>query len=78
MVAAWVKVSILLKSWMSLVAPERVIHPKTDITAILECIDSACLAVNCLLFLRSIAIGLPELATQSARDYFQVRKENDD
>ncbi|MFC6477318.1 hypothetical protein ACFQDN_13365 [Pseudomonas asuensis] len=28
-----------------------------------------------MLFLRSIAIGLPEFATQSARDYFRVRKE---
>ncbi|MFV1942716.1 hypothetical protein VPH49_18040 [Pseudomonas luteola] len=37
--------------------------------------DSTRLAINGLLFPRSIAIGPPEFATQSEREYFQLCKE---
>lgn len=52
----------------------RPLQPGTDIQALLAQIGEVGLAVSCLLFPRNIAIGLPEFATQSARDYFEVRK----
>ena len=37
--------------------------------------DTVAMHTRCLLYPRNIMIGLPEFATQSARDYFQHKKE---
>jgi len=55
--------------------PARPMRPHGDTAAIREHIEQAGTSINCLLFPRNIAIGLPEFATQAARDYFQSRKE---
>lgn len=55
--------------------PDRVILKGGDHKRYNDVIDSVSLNINCLLFPRNIAIGLPEFATQSSRDYFQHKKE---
>lgn len=55
--------------------PARVIRPHGDHQAIREHIEQARRSISCLLFPRNIALGLPEFATQSARAYFQRKKE---
>ena len=55
--------------------PQRVIRPHGDYLPIQEHMNQARLAIWCLLFPRDIALGLPEFATQAARDYFQAKKE---
>lgn len=55
--------------------PAQVIRPHGDYLAIQEHMNQVRLANWCLLFPRDISLGLPEFATQSARDYFQAKKE---
>ena len=55
--------------------PAQVIRPHGDYLPIQEHMNQARLAIWCLLFPRDIALGLPEFATQAARDYFQAKKE---
>lgn len=55
--------------------PTRVIRPHGDYLAVQEQMNQVRLAIWCLLFPRDIALGLPEFATQAARDYFQAKKE---
>ena len=55
--------------------PQRLIRPHGDYLPIQEHMNQARLAIWCLLFPRDIALGLPEFATQAARDYFQAKKE---
>lgn len=55
--------------------PEQVIRPHGDYLPIQEHMNQERLAIWCLLFPRDIALGLPEFATQAARDYFQAKKE---
>lgn len=55
--------------------PAQVIRPHGDYLAIQEHMNQVRLVNWCLLFPRDIALGLPEFATQSARDYFQAKKE---
>lgn len=55
--------------------PQRLIRPHGDYLPIQEHINQVRLASWCLIFPRDIALGLPEFATQAARDYFQAKKE---
>lgn len=55
--------------------PARVIRPHGDYLPIQEHMNQVRLSIWCLLFPRDIALGLPEFATQAARDYFQGKKE---
>lgn len=55
--------------------PQRLIRPHGDYLPIQEHINQVRLASWCLMFPRDIALGLPEFATQAARDYFQAKKE---
>lgn len=55
--------------------PGRMIRPHGDFEAIRQHIEQVRTAISCLLFPRDIALGLPEFATRSARDYFQAKKE---
>ena len=56
--------------------PEAVILPaRAEEKVVSELLGSVGYAINCLLFPRNIAIGLPEFASQSAQDYFQRKKE---
>lgn len=55
--------------------PERPIRPHGNYLPIQEHMNQVRLSIWCLLFPRDIALGLPEFATQSARDYFQAKKE---
>jgi glutaredoxin 2 len=55
--------------------PERVIRPHGDYLPTQEHMNQVRLANWCLLFPRDLALGLPEFATQAARDYFQAKKE---
>ena len=55
--------------------PARAIRPHGNYLPVQEHMNAVRLAIWCLLFPRDIALGLPEFATQSARDYFQAKKE---
>lgn len=55
--------------------PARPIRSHGDYLPIQEHINQVRLAIWCLLFPRDIALGLPEFATQAARDYFRAKKE---
>lgn len=58
--------------------PAKILRPQTACSSdLLPLIDSASEAINCLLFPRNInpLLDQPEFATQSARDYFQRKKE---
>lgn len=54
---------------------EKQIRPKKMADMLLEQIDAAGLHTRCLLYPGSIMLDLPEFATQSAKDYFQHKKE---
>lgn len=55
--------------------PTKPIRPHGDWQAIGEHIEQVRTSIDCLLLPRTIALGLPEFATRTARDYFQDRKE---
>ncbi len=54
---------------------ERPLRPQAVVDAHLRELAAVDLAINCLLFPRNIAIGLPEFATAGARAYFRDKKE---
>ncbi len=54
----------------------RMLRPQTHAETITRFFDSAHLHISCLLYPRIVLMsGLPEFATQSAKDYFQRKKE---
>lgn len=55
--------------------PERIIRPYRQHQQVSAGFDRVRMSISCLLFPRDIAIGLPEFATASARDYFRAKKE---
>lgn len=55
--------------------PEKIILPEKNAKTILEHIDTVAIHIRCLLYPRSIMANLPEFATQSAKNYFQQKKE---
>lgn len=54
---------------------DRVMQPSTRADSALQMIATASPHTSCLLYPRNIAAGLPEFATQSAKDYFRHKKE---
>ncbi|MDK2777307.1 MAG: glutaredoxin 2 [Pseudomonadota bacterium] len=53
----------------------RVIRPADDCSAFSAAFSDSGMPINCLLFPRNIALGLPEFMTEDARGYFRTKKE---